>query len=48
MGPPCLLVACVLTGALWAAGLQDLAEGKGRETKAIDYPEARQRISYHP
>ncbi|KAL4424877.1 hypothetical protein ABPG77_002100 [Micractinium sp. CCAP 211/92] len=30
------------------AVLKDLAEGKGRETKAIDYPEARQRISYHP
>lgn len=30
------------------AALQDLAEGRGRETKAIEYPEARQRISYHP
>ncbi|KAL4451864.1 hypothetical protein ABPG75_007526 [Micractinium tetrahymenae] len=30
------------------AVLKDLAEGKGRETKAIEYPEARQRISYHP
>ena len=28
--------------------LQDLAEGKGRETKAIEYPEPRQRISFHP
>ncbi|PSC69443.1 arginine methyltransferase [Micractinium conductrix] len=31
-----------------AAVVKDLAEGKGRETKAIEYPEPRQRISFHP
>lgn len=31
-----------------AAVLRDLAEGRARETRAIEYPEARQRISYHP
>lgn len=28
--------------------LQDLAEGRGLETLALEWPEARQRISYHP
>lgn len=28
--------------------VKDLVEGRGRETKAIEYPEANQRISYHP
>lgn len=40
-----------LKQALQAANqavLRDLAEGRGRETRAIEYPEARQRISYHP
>jgi len=28
--------------------LQDLAEGKGHERRAIEYPEPSQRIAYHP
>lgn len=30
------------------AVLRDLAEGRGRQTRAIEYPEPQQRISYHP
>ena len=30
------------------AVLRDLAEGKARQTMAIEYPEAHKRISYHP
>ena len=28
--------------------LQDLVDGKGRETRAITYPQSAQRITYHP
>ena len=30
------------------AVLRDLAEGKARQTLAIEYPEPHKRISYHP